>query len=120
MTHQMRLADAPFEKIRNGQKTIELRLNDEKRQIINIGDFIVFTHTESKQQIKAKVINLHRFDSFADLYQGLPLYKCGYTKETIRSAKPEDMDQYYSRDKQQKYGVIGIEIKVLTTPSKGI
>lgn len=47
MIHQMKLVDAPFELIRSGQKTIELRLNDEKRQIIKIGDFIVFTQSSS-------------------------------------------------------------------------
>lgn len=41
MLHKMHLKKEPFEKIRNGTKTIELRLNDEKRQQIQNGDFIV-------------------------------------------------------------------------------
>ncbi|MBR2169685.1 MAG: ASCH domain-containing protein, partial [Alistipes sp.] len=30
--HRMKLKQSPFEKIKNGIKTVELRLNDEKRQ----------------------------------------------------------------------------------------
>lgn len=36
----MRLHKEPFELIKNGSKTIELRLYDEKRQMINLGDTI--------------------------------------------------------------------------------
>ena len=110
----MKLFKSPFEKIRSGQKTIELRLNDEKRQRIQVGNYIEFTQTETKEKIVAEVIGLYRFESFAELYQELPLLKCGYTEDTVDSAKPEDMDKYYSGEEQRKYGVIGIEIKVVT------
>ena len=31
MKHEMKLNNEPFERIKNGTKTIELRVNDEKR-----------------------------------------------------------------------------------------
>ncbi len=40
MIHYMNLADDPFEQIASGNKTIELRLYDEKRQKIKVNDFI--------------------------------------------------------------------------------
>lgn len=43
MLHQMKLKSEPFEKMKSGAKTVELRLNDEKRQLVQIGDFIEFT-----------------------------------------------------------------------------
>ena len=109
----MKLNPAPFEMIKSGQKTIELRLYDEKRQLVNIGDEIVFTNTVTGETLKTKALKLHRFDSFADLYKSLPLLKCGYTSENVGSATPADMEQYYSVDEQNKYGVLGIEIKAL-------
>ena len=109
----MKLKPAPFEMIKNGQKTIELRLYDEKRQLINVGDEIVFTNTATAETLQTKVLKLHRFDSFAELYKSLPLLKCGYTSENVGRATPADMEQYYSVDEQKKYGVLGIEIKVL-------
>ncbi len=108
--HQMKLYAEPFEKIKSGQKTIELRLWDEKRQKIKIGDTIVFTNTTNGEKLQATVLQLHRFNSFEELYQSLPLLKCGYTEETIDSAKASDMEAYYSAEEQAKYGVVGIEL----------
>lgn len=113
MTHKMNLNPEPFKMICSGQKTIELRLNDEKRQKIKVGDSIEFTQTETGEKLTAEVIAIHRFDSFAELYQKLPLLKCGYTKADIETAKPEDMDLYYTPEQQAKYGVLGIEIKII-------
>lgn len=108
--HEMKLRPEPFAKIKSGAKTIELRLYDEKRQKIRVGDLIIFTNTESGEQIRATVKKLHRFDSFEALYKSLPLLKCGYTPEDINTAHPSDMENYYSVEEQQKYGVVGIEL----------
>ena len=109
-THEMKLHPAPFELIKRGEKTIELRLYDEKRQTIKAGDDILFTNTVSGEKLCATVKKLHRFDSFEELYKTLPLLQCGYTEEDIDTAHPSDMEQYYSGEEQQKYGVVGIEL----------
>lgn len=108
--HEMKLRPEPFAKIKSGTKTIELRLYDEKRQKIQVGDVIIFTSTESGEQIRSIVKKLHRFDSFEALYKSLPLLKCGYTPEDVDTAQPSDMEAYYSTEEQQKYGVVGIEL----------
>ena len=108
--HTMKLHAAPFKRIKNGQKTIELRLLDEKRQRIQMGDRIVFTNRTTGEKLRAVVKALHRFDSFEELYENLPLLKCGYTAEDIDKAHPSDMERYYSAEEQQKYGVVGIEL----------
>lgn len=43
MTYEMNLNRQPFDMIKSGRKTIELRLNDEKRKNIMAGDRISFT-----------------------------------------------------------------------------
>ena len=108
--HEMKLRPEPFGKIRSGAKTIELRLYDEKRQKIREGDVIEFTCTEDGEMIRATVKKLHRFNSFAELYNTLPLLQCGYTAEDVDRAQPSDMEAYYSVEEQQKYGVVGIEL----------
>ena len=114
MIHHMKLHETPFEHIKNGSKTIELRLNDEKRSIIAVGDTIVFTNTvNAYETIESKVIGIQKFSSFAELYDALPLDKCGYLPHELASASPEDMKVYYSLEQQQKYGVVGIEIQVI-------
>ena len=108
--HHMNLHSSPFEKIKSGEKTIELRLFDEKRQKINPGDKIVFTNNATGETLTKTVVKLHRFDSFEDLYKALPLLQCGYTAEDIHTAYPSDMEAYYSAEEQKKYGVVGIEL----------
>lgn len=115
MTHIMRLNPLPFKMIASGEKTIELRLNDEKRRKINRKDLITFVNTEdSIKTITAEVIDIYKYKSFKELYAVLPLLKCGYTKEDVKTASPEDMLAYYSAKQQEKYGVLGIEIKVIS------
>lgn len=113
MTHYMNLQPAPFYAIQSGEKDIELRLLDEKRQRIRVGDFIEFENTENSNcKMTVIVTGLHKFPSFEKLYASLPLLRCGYTKEDIKQASPSDMELYYSKEKQKKYGVVGIEIKL--------
>lgn len=115
MIHKMNLNPEPFERILSGRKTIELRLNDEKRRLIKVGDKIEFIQTETGEKLIAEVIALHRFDSFAELYRELPLLRCGYTAADISTEKPEDMNLYYTPEQQRKYGVLGIDIKVINS-----
>ena len=112
--HVMNLTPAPMQEIRTGNKTIELRLNDEKRKQISVGDTIKFINTEdSNDTLRVKVVDLFLFSSFAELYDNLPLLNCGYNENNINTALPDDMEMYYSREKQNKYGVVGIEISLL-------
>lgn len=113
MTHFMQLQPSPFEMIRNGTKTIELRLYDEKRKKIRVGDTISFTNTVSREVLNARVLELSVYDSFETLYRHLPLSACGYTEEELDTASPDDMNAYYPKEMQQEYGAVGIRITLL-------
>ena len=109
--HIMNLTPVPFKKIKDGQKTIELRLYDDKRKDISIGDTIVFVNADNKNDTVSVIVkNLFVFKTFDELYKNLPLLKCGYTEDSLHKASPDDMEKYYSREKQSQYGVVGIEI----------
>lgn len=108
--HSMNLNPTPFEMIKTGEKTIELRLWDEKRQKITPGDTITFTNAVTGEMLTKTVARLHRFENFEELYQHLPLLQCGYTEADIHTANPSDMEQYYSAEQQRQYGVVGIEL----------
>ena len=112
MIHEMNLHPRPFALIADGRKTIELRLLDEKRQKIAVGDTLIFTNTDDPAlQLRCVVKKLHCFASFAALYAALPLEKCGYLPEELADARAEDMEMYYPPEKQKQYGVVGIEIQ---------
>lgn len=111
--HKMKLNSAAFEMIKSGEKTIELRLFDEKRQQVKVGDKILFTNIANGETLYTTVVKLHRFNTFNELYKSLPLLKCGYTFENVDKATPSDMEQYYSVEEQRKFGVVGIEICIM-------
>ena len=112
MIHNMRLQALPFELIENGYKTIELRLYDDKRKSIAVGDTIIFSHTDIPEKtLEVFVKAVHIFENFGQLYARLPLEKIGYMPGEIFDAKPSDMEQYYSEEEQRQYGVVGIEIQ---------
>lgn len=112
--HIMKLHPQPFAKIRDGSKTIELRLYDEKRKRISIGDTIRFVNTaDASDAVVVRVRDLFIFDSFDELYKHLPLMECGYTEEDINTASPDDMEMYYLKEEQKKYGVVGIQISLM-------
>lgn len=114
MTHYMKLQPVPFEKISSGQKTIELRLFDEKRQRIRPGDTIIFSNiADSAATVSVTVLNLLCFRNFKELFASLPLDKCGYAEAEVHSASVSDMNIYYSEEEQQRYGVVGIEIALI-------
>ena len=112
MIHNMRLHNEPFELIKNGTKTIELRLNDEKRSLIKENDIILFENRTNGEIIKTKVIKLHRYNSFEELYKHFDKVSLGYNSNEEASYK--DMEKYYSKEEQDKYGVLGIEMELIS------
>ena len=110
MTHYMNLVPSAFSKIAEGSKTIELRLNDEKRQRINVEDTVVFNCSSTNGILTAQVSRLHKFSDFKELYNALPLEKCGYTVAELDTAHYTDMEQCYTKEQIKKYGALGIEL----------
>lgn len=112
-THIMSLNPDAFTLIESGTKTVEMRLYDERRQRILKGDHIIFISTNNdNDQLRVKVKELHKYNSFDELYKMFDKIKLGYYGEEI--ALPSDMNKYYPKEMIKKYGVVGIEIDLLT------
>lgn len=108
--HRMNLHPSPFKKVIDGTKVIEIRLNDEKRKLLRIGDEIEFTSREdSSQKILTEVTSLDVFKSFKDLCEAYPPIDYGSLDKSEYSL----MYKYYSPEDEAKYGVLGIRLKYL-------
>jgi|GEM_PF-1160873 len=106
----MKLQPNPFEKIKAGSKTIEIRLNDEKRQLVKVGDRIVFSlMTDPTQRIEVGVVDLYKHSSFSELFDAHPASDFGATDK----ADLMGIRKYYSEEDEQKYGALGIRIKYI-------
>ena len=106
----MRLHNGPFTRIKSGTKTIEMRLNDEKRQLIKVGESIKFINRVTEEEMVTLVKGLYYFENFDELYKNFDKVLIGYDEDD--DADPNDMSQYYSKEDILKYGVVGIEIEV--------
>lgn len=110
ITHKMKLWNDSFDAIKSGSKTIEMRLNDEKRSKIYPGDYIEFTNTQTNECITVVVEELFKYKSFEKLYKEHDKISLGYKEDEDASA--DDMLAYYSKEDIKKYGVIAIKISV--------
>ena len=113
MIHEMKLQPEYFNFILNGTKRIEIRLNDEKRQNIKLGDKIKFLkEPDLNESFEAQVIGLLRDNSFEEMFKDYDisiLSDKSMTKEELISV----LEQFYTKEKQEKYGVLGIRIELI-------
>lgn len=112
MNHEMGLFPENFEKIKSGQKRREYRLYDEKRRKIMIGDTITFYNTESKESVTVLVENLHVYDNFKACYQGFGEEDFANTGKAIEQVVLDTYQNWWSKDKEEKFGCVVIEIKL--------
>jgi ASC-1-like (ASCH) protein len=100
----------PFQAIKAGNKTIESRLYDEKRQKIKIGDTLIFINREaSEQKVEAKVVGLLHYATFKELFtHNIPAKFGGASAEWLLS----QIEEFYSIEDQSEHGVIGIEFQI--------
>ena len=113
MEHEMKLQPEYYNFILNGTKRIEIRLFDEKRQQIKIGDTIkILKEPELNESFNAKVIGLLRYNTFEDMFKDFDisvLSDSSMTKEELIAV----LEQFYTKEKQKQYGVLGIRIELL-------
>ena len=111
MNYKMNLNNDPYNCIKKGTKTVELRLNDEKRQLLKAKDIIEFTNRETNETMLVEIEKIYHYNNFEELYKHFDKISMGYNNDEV--ANPKDMEQYYSQEEQDKYGVLGIKIKKL-------
>ena len=109
MIHKMNLQDKYFDFIKNGTKRIELRLNDEKRQQIEISDLIEFSN--EKDKFTTKVVGLLKYQDFKTLFNDFEIEILAdktMTKEELLDV----LSEFYTPEKQEEFGVLGIRVEL--------
>ena len=110
--HVMHLDPEPFEKIKSGEKTVELRLFDEKRAMIRPGDVVRFLRNGEPGTMIAEVTGVCRFKSFEELFAVISPSICGYDSDESPERCAAVMARYYSPENQAKYGAVGLAIRL--------
>ena len=100
-----------FDIVKTGSKNVEVRINDEKRRQLKVGDTLIFLkRPDDKEEIKAVVTSLDYYDNFKELvdnYEMKRLYLGSYSKEMFL----DELAKFYTLEEQEKYGVVAIGFK---------
>ena len=107
---EIHLNKDPFDLIKSGKKDIELRVNDEKRQSIKVGDVLKIISRYDEEVFYVEVINKYYFKNFKEVYEHIDPKRMNFKKDGMSSY--QDLEQFYSQDEIDRYGVVALEIKL--------
>ena len=111
--HEMKLKPRYYDFIKSGTKRIEIRLNDEKRKRIKIGDTIrFFKEPELEEYFDTKVVNLYKYNSLVDMFNDFDISILA-DKSISKEELINIFEEFYTKEKQKEYGVLGIEIEII-------
>ena len=105
--HTMHLRKVYFDLFLRGEKTVELRLLDEKRKKIQLGDTIRFICNENENESFVMTVwGLVIAKTFNELLEIIPATKCGFPDA---ETAVQTIEQFCPADKQD--GVLGIVLR---------
>ena len=111
-TYTMKLQPKHYYFMKNGTKRIELRLYDEKRSKICIGDEIIFYKEPLlDESFSTTVVALLHYNSFEDLINDYGIEICA-DKSISKKQLLSELEKFYTKEKQQKLGILGIKVSL--------
>lgn len=118
-THEFTIKEPWFTLIQRRIKGVEGRLNKGNFAKLNVGDEVTWTKnlkqkdgTEKKYAVKTEILKITKYNNFEDMLKaetlkrtlpGIPSVNCGV--EVYR--------QFYKQEDEEKYGVLGIQLKTI-------
>lgn len=113
MEYKMGLQEKYYNNMKYGSKKIEMRINDDKRRMLNIGDTIYFMlEPDRKKKLETKIIGLTVYKDFNDALNNIPIEFLS-DKNDSQEVYLNDLNKFYSKEEQEEYGVLAIEIEVI-------
>lgn len=112
MLHEMKLNENAFNNIRNQKKFFELRLYDDRRKNIKIGDEIMFHNLANLDEtIGVQVEALLIYPSFKDFFKDIDYRLCGTAKslEEIMNR----IRTFYTEEQEKENGILAIKIRLI-------
>lgn len=111
MVHKMGLYGKCFQSIIEEKKKVEVRLNDEKRRKIKVGDTIEFIKVpEQDETLIVQVTELRNYDTFKEMYQNI-LFKDFGCEEWTMKEMIDSTYEIYTPEQEKEWGALAITIK---------
>ena len=109
--HEMKLDKASFENLEKGTKTFELRLMDEKRQSLKLGEQIKFRLFPTLDHAcMMEIIGLLHYPDFDTLLNDVEMSWLGLDDDK-KDWQKNVMHQIYTPEEEKEYGVLGIRLQ---------
>ena len=100
-----------FDIVLQGDKDVEIRVNDEKRRQLKVGDTLLFLkRPDDLEQLRVRISNLVYFKDFLEVVEYYEMKRI-YLEETTKEEYLSIMGKFYSDEDVHKHGVVGIEFE---------
>ena len=108
MEMKVHLHPEVFDIVLQGIKDVEIRVNDEKRRKLKVGDTLLcLKRPEEVETISAKVTDLVYFSNFQEVVDMYPMERI-YLSTTTKEEYVSLMKQFYSDEEVAKDGIVAI------------
>ena len=116
MIYKMGLQNKYYKLVDQGNKIVELRLYDQKRKKLKVGNLIRFyEEPERINYIDTIITKLNKYNSFSEALENINMNLL--TNESEEKYL-DDLENYYKKEEQAKYGVIAITISKVLVKEK--
>ena len=116
MIYKMGLQNKYYKLVDQGNKIVELRLYDQKRKKLKVGNLIRFyEEPERINYIDTIITKLNKYNSFSEALENINMNLLTNESEEKYLA---DLENYYKKEEQAKYGVIAITISKVLAKEK--
>lgn len=97
-----------FKLVESGIKDVEVRVNDEKRKKLKVGDKIIFLERPNEEKRLEKTVEaLEYYDNLSELVEHYKM-KSLYYEDCTKEKYIEDMEKFYTLEEIKNYGVVAI------------
>ncbi|WP_406614572.1 Cof-type HAD-IIB family hydrolase [Mycoplasma corogypsi] len=112
MNKRLYVDDLFYQKIIDGTKTVEIRLNRDKYHGILPNSYLMLVNNNKPSEQLIKVLNVSQFKTLEELLQVKGFKNCGFT--SINNPNLALINTFYTQEEIQKYGFIAIEFEKVT------
>ena len=107
----MQLQVLPFHQIEAGTKNLEIRLFDEKRRNMKVGDTIEFYSAQnSTNTCRKTIVAITYAKSLLELFHQVSLENAGWPQATLPEKAVADMRKYYPEEDENRWGAVALHL----------
>ena len=107
----MKLQGEPYDLIREGKKTVEVRLFDEKRQALRPGDLIIFQKLPYRHEMLYRRVGaVKRFPDWQALFAAYDRAALGCGEQDTAEDFAKAMAEYYKAEDLARWGACAVEL----------